>query len=67
MSFDSVLIECKFLSVCYTELFVGNDGHFRGDVTTEVKSVEMNHESLPEAGPGDSVPFMKDLARKCDV
>nr|BAK52319.1 translation elongation factor 1 alpha [Ergobibamus cyprinoides] len=26
-------------------------------VTTEVKSVEMHHESLPEAGPGDNVGF----------
>merc|ERR1712081_163136 len=25
------------------------------NVTTEVKSVEMHHESLPEAGPGDNV------------
>merc|ERR1712011_47995 len=25
--------------------------------TTEVKSVEMHHESLPEAGPGDNVGF----------
>merc|ERR1719454_140932 len=27
------------------------------NVTTEVKSVEMYHESLPEAGPGDNVGF----------
>merc|ERR1719204_268820 len=27
------------------------------NVTTEVKSVEMHHESLPEAGPGDNVGF----------
>jgi len=26
-------------------------------LTTEVKSVEMHHESLPEAGPGDNVGF----------
>lgn len=26
-------------------------------VTTEVKSVEMHHESLPEAAPGDNVGF----------
>ncbi|KAK6046744.1 translation elongation factor EF-1, subunit alpha [Cooperia oncophora] len=28
------------------------------NVTTEVKSVEMHHESLPEAGPGDNVIIM---------
>jgi elongation factor 1-alpha len=28
-----------------------------GSVTTEVKSVEMHHESLPEAVPGDNVGF----------
>jgi len=28
-----------------------------GNVTTEVKSVEMHHESLPEALPGDNVGF----------
>ncbi len=27
------------------------------DLTTEVKSVEMHHESLPEALPGDNVGF----------
>lgn len=27
------------------------------NVTTEVKSVEMHHESLPEALPGDNVGF----------
>lgn len=27
------------------------------NVTTEVKSVEMHHESLPEAVPGDNVGF----------
>merc|ERR1712106_829382 len=27
------------------------------NVTTEVKSVEMHHQSLPEAGPGDNVGF----------
>merc|ERR1712167_157602 len=38
-------------------------------VTTEVKSVEMHHESLPEAGPGDNVGFnvknvsVKDIKR----
>merc|ERR1711953_1232669 len=38
-------------------------------VTTEVKSVEMHHESLPEAGPGDNVGFnvknvsIKDIRR----
>merc|ERR1712223_21864 len=38
-------------------------------VTTEVKSVEMHHESLPEALPGDNVGFnvknvsMKDIRR----
>ena len=26
-------------------------------LTTEVKSVEMHHEALPEAGPGDNVGF----------
>ena len=26
-------------------------------VTTEVKSVEMHHEALTEAGPGDNVGF----------
>ena len=26
-------------------------------LTTEVKSVEMHHESLPEAAPGDNVGF----------
>ena len=26
-------------------------------LTTEVKSVEMHHESLPEANPGDNVGF----------
>merc|ERR1719415_308462 len=39
------------------------------NVTTEVKSVEMHHESLPEAGPGDNVGFnvknvsVKDIKR----
>jgi len=39
------------------------------NLTTEVKSVEMHHESLPEAGPGDNVGFnvknvaVKDLRR----
>merc|ERR1712045_1076565 len=39
------------------------------NVTTEVKSVEMLHESLPEAGPGDNVGFnvknvsVKDIRR----
>merc|ERR1712026_468815 len=39
------------------------------NVTTEVKSVEMHHESLPEAGPGDNVGFnvknvsVKDIRR----
>ena len=28
-----------------------------GGITTEVKSVEMHHESLPEALPGDNVGF----------
>jgi len=38
-------------------------------LTTEVKSVEMHHESLPEAGPGDNVGFnvknisIKDIRR----
>ena len=38
-------------------------------LTTEVKSVEMHHEALPEAGPGDNVGFnvknipVKDLKR----
>merc|ERR1711871_831493 len=38
-------------------------------VTTEVKSVEMHHEQLPEAGPGDNVGFnvknvsVKDIKR----
>ena len=38
-------------------------------VTTEVKSVEMHHESLPEAFPGDNVGFnvknvsVKDIRR----
>ena len=27
------------------------------NLTTEVKSVEMHHESLPEATPGDNVGF----------
>ena len=27
------------------------------NVTTEVKSVEMHHETLPEAVPGDNVGF----------
>jgi len=27
------------------------------NITTEVKSVEMHHESLPEAFPGDNVGF----------
>merc|ERR1712073_268580 len=40
-----------------------------GALTTEVKSVEMHHESLPEAGPGDNVGFnvknvsVKDIRR----
>jgi len=40
-----------------------------GDVVTEVKSVEMHHESLPEAIPGDNVGFnvknvsVKDIKR----
>jgi elongation factor 1-alpha len=39
------------------------------NITTEVKSVEMHHESLPEAGPGDNVGFnvkgisVKDIKR----
>jgi elongation factor 1-alpha len=39
------------------------------NVTTEVKSVEMHHESLPEAFPGDNVGFnvknvsVKDIRR----
>merc|ERR1712019_202188 len=39
------------------------------NVTTEVKSVEMHHESLPEAGPGENVGFnvknvsVKDIRR----
>ena len=39
------------------------------NVTTEVKSVEMHHESLQEAGPGDNVGFnvknvsVKDIRR----
>ena len=34
-------------------------------LTTEVKSVEMHHESLPEAGPGDNVGFnIKNVAVK---
>ena len=39
------------------------------NVTSEVKSVEMHHESLPEAGPGDNVGFnvknvsVKDIRR----
>ena len=38
-------------------------------ISTEVKSVEMHHESLPEAGPGDNVGFnvknisVKDIRR----
>jgi len=38
-------------------------------ITSEVKSVEMHHESLPEAGPGDNVGFnvkglsVKDIKR----
>lgn len=38
-------------------------------ITTEVKSVEMHHESLSEAGPGDNVGFnvknisVKDIRR----
>merc|ERR1712201_24730 len=36
-----------------------------GGVTTEVKSVEMHHESLPEALPGDNVGFnVKNLSVK---
>merc|ERR1711935_599688 len=35
------------------------------NVTTECKSVEMHHESLPEAGPGDNVGFnIKNLSVK---
>ena len=40
-----------------------------GGITTEVKSVEMHHESLPEAVPGDNVGFnvknvsVKDIKR----
>ena len=40
-----------------------------GGLTTEVKSVEMHHESLPEAVPGDNVGFniknvsVKDIKR----
>jgi elongation factor 1-alpha len=40
-----------------------------GNVTTEVKSVEMHHESLPQATPGDNVGFnvknvsVKDIRR----
>merc|ERR1719453_1802867 len=34
-------------------------------LTTEVKSVEMHHESLPEAAPGDNVGFnIKNVAVK---
>jgi elongation factor 1-alpha len=39
------------------------------DITTEVKSIEMHHESLPQANPGDNVGFnikgvtVKDLRR----
>jgi len=39
------------------------------NITTEVKSVEMHHESLPQAGPGDNVGFniknvsVKDIRR----
>lgn len=39
------------------------------NVTTEVKSVEMHHESMPEAIPGDNVGFnvknvsVKDIRR----
>ena len=34
-------------------------------ITTEVKSVEMHHEALPEAGPGDNVGFnVKNIAVK---
>ena len=36
----------------------GNIIHFGPtSITTECKSVEMHHESLPEAGPGDNVGF----------
>jgi elongation factor 1-alpha len=36
-----------------------------GNVTTEVKSIEMHHESLPEAVPGDNVGFnVKNLSVK---
>merc|ERR1712048_1034840 len=35
------------------------------NLTTEVKSVEMHHESLPEAGPGDNVGFnVKNVSAK---
>merc|ERR1712072_1371213 len=35
------------------------------NVTTEVKSVEMHHESLPEATPGDNVGFnVKNVSAK---
>ena len=32
-------------------------------ITTEVKSVEMHHESLPEAVPGDNVGFNGAMGR----
>jgi elongation factor 1-alpha len=36
-----------------------------GEVVTEVKSIEMHHEQLPEAGPGDNVGFnIKNVAVK---
>ena len=33
------------------------DAELPAGVTTEVKSVEMHHEALPEAQPGDNVGF----------
>ena len=54
----------------YFTFFVGMVVTFAPvNVTTEVKSVEMHHESLPEAGPGDNVGFnvknvsVKDIRR----
>merc|ERR1712035_63686 len=63
------------------KIFISHHNHFLNymigmvvtfapvNVTTEVKSVEMHHESLPEAGPGDNVGFnvknvsVKDIRR----
>src|SRR5690348_1213684 len=48
------------------------DGHFcPSNMTTEVMSVEMHHENLSEAKPGDNVGFnvkglsVKDIRRGC--